>query len=214
MVPTPRNYAFPPNIYAVDAQDFEVVGRFSPRTLEHLREHRTPGKSIVFGGSAGLNEPSGHRSRQVPARWESWLFRGIGSAQAELGTVDEYGRQTSAPEPIVPKADLAAKYDIKGDTPATSLTIPGDMPDSVAQGMYDAAILVDQTRETTQPTDGGLNTSCSIPCRKVSTPDTWNSHSVSFSKIPGTPSAPPAGALSSACAVRKSAGQEANARQG
>ena len=59
--------------------------------------------------------------------------RAIGTANATLGTVDEYGRQTSAPEPDVDAKTLQEKYPQLPGQPA----FDKPMPDSVASSIYE-----------------------------------------------------------------------------
>jgi len=63
------------------------------------------------------------------------LGRSIGNAQAEFGSIDDYGRPITAPEPSVDADALNAKWGIKGSDPASSLTFKGPLPESVAQDM-------------------------------------------------------------------------------
>ena len=61
------------------------------------------------------------------------LLRGIGNAQARFGTVDEYGRQITPPEPSAEADVLNQKYGIDGH-----LKFDNPLPESVAQEMYQA----------------------------------------------------------------------------
>lgn len=63
----------------------------------------------------------------------SMAARASGRAQAELGTVDEYGRQTSEPEASISADDANKAYGIPG-----KLTFSAPVPASVAQSMQDA----------------------------------------------------------------------------
>jgi hypothetical protein len=81
------------------------------------------------------NLPSSTSERVDPIATTRLLARSIGNAQAELGTVDDYGRPTSAPEPSVDPAALNAKWGIDGSTPAASLKFTTPIPESVAQDM-------------------------------------------------------------------------------
>lgn len=60
--------------------------------------------------------------------------REIGNYTAEYGVYDpELGQQMAPPEPTMPAAQANAQYGIPG-----KLTFPNDVPESVAQSMYDA----------------------------------------------------------------------------
>jgi hypothetical protein len=98
---------------------------------------------------AGLiSEPMGNVATEQPGtalfpstafEGQDWLGltkmlgRGLNTAQAEMGTVDDYGRQTSAPEPSIDAADANKAYGIPG-----KLTFSAPLPASVAQSMQDA----------------------------------------------------------------------------
>src|ERR1700754_3389025 len=61
------------------------------------------------------------------------LARGLGTAKAELGTVDDYGLPVSAPEASISAEDANKQYGIPG-----KLTFDKPLPASVAQSMQDA----------------------------------------------------------------------------
>jgi hypothetical protein len=63
----------------------------------------------------------------------SQLGRGLATSQAELGTVDDYGRQITPPEAPIAAADANKTYGIPG-----KLTFSAPLPASVAQSMHDA----------------------------------------------------------------------------
>jgi hypothetical protein len=79
--------------------------------------------------------PSSTTERVDPLDTLELVGRSAGNAEAELGTVDEYGRQLSAPEPSVDADALNAKWGIKGSDQSSSLTFNGPLPESVAQDM-------------------------------------------------------------------------------
>ena len=66
------------------------------------------------------------------------LARGIGNATATYGTFDEFGRQTSAPEPTISADEANAKYAITPSSGIRPLKFDNPVPDSVAQSMYQA----------------------------------------------------------------------------
>ena len=63
------------------------------------------------------------------------LGRTYANDQAQFGSVDDYGRPVTAPEPSVDPDALNQKWGIKGSTPETSLSFKGPLPESVAQDM-------------------------------------------------------------------------------
>lgn len=89
-------------------------------------------------GSSDMNLdaiPSSTSERVDPLDTASLLARSIGNAQARFGTVDDYGRPISEPEPSVDADALNEKWGIKGSTPGASLSFTSPLPESVAQDM-------------------------------------------------------------------------------
>jgi hypothetical protein len=70
----------------------------------------------------------------------SQIARGVGTAQAEFGTVDDYGRQIEAPEPPAPADELNRNFATPQATQfgVSPLIFTSPLPVSVAQSMYGA----------------------------------------------------------------------------
>ena len=94
-------------------------------------------------GNAALAPPGENAPTEAyPASvWDSqdWfgaskqLARGIGNTSATFGTMDDYGRQNSDPEPSVDAEDLNKRFGIDGH-----LNFENPLPESVASSMHDA----------------------------------------------------------------------------
>jgi hypothetical protein len=112
-------------------------------------------------GQAGSSDmdldaiPSSTSERVDPLDTLKLIGRSIGNAQAEFGTVDDYGRQITPPEPSVDPDALNAKWGIKGSDPASSLAFTGPMPESVAQDMNAAKRDEIMRANATQRSPGG-----------------------------------------------------------
>lgn len=92
-------------------------------------------------GNVATEQPGAALFPSTAGEGQDWLglsrqaARGIGSAQAELGTVDEYGRQVSVPEPTISAEDANKSYGIPG-----KLDFSAPVPASVAQSMQEAKV--------------------------------------------------------------------------
>src|SRR6185437_5891661 len=92
-------------------------------------------------GNVGTEQPGTAIFPSTAFEGQDWfgltkqLARGIGNANAELGTVDDYGRQTSAPEAPISADDANKQFGIPG-----KLTFSGPLPASVAQSMNGAKV--------------------------------------------------------------------------
>lgn len=80
--------------------------------------------------------PSGAFETTTPFELTQQLGRALAYGQAEYGTIDEYGRVLEPPEPSEPPDVLNQKYGVADPTSPLHFTSP--LPDSVAQGMYEA----------------------------------------------------------------------------
>lgn len=90
---------------------------------------------------AGL-APSSVWDRVDPLGLSNQVARAIGNSQAQFGTVDEYGRQMSAPEAPVDHEVLNRRYGVQ-DTARTGvspLQFNGPLPESVAASMHQAKL--------------------------------------------------------------------------
>ena len=103
-----------------------------------------PGLITAQLGEAGDSDmdldavPSSMTERVDPLALTRLLARSYANDQAQFGSVDDYGRQVSAPEPSVDADTLNQKWGIDGSTPGTSLKFTSPLPESVAQDMNSA----------------------------------------------------------------------------
>ncbi len=127
----------------------------------------TPGLINSSLGSPGWDDvnldnlPSSTSERVDPLSTLKLLGSSIGNAQAELGTVDEYGRQITPPDPTIPKDTLNQQYGIQGPTPGMSLKFDSDLPESVAQDMYDAKRAENARANAQARSPGGIGSTLS-----------------------------------------------------